>query len=167
MPFFDDESREKFHKIAEMSNDESEWEPIISIGTAARMLSLSTSAIRKYEKEGLLLYHRTTTGRRLLSRSDITRIKMIQHMVSDLGLNMEGIRRLLALLPCWKLKPCTTEDQESCHAMKDHLHPCWMTDVTECARNGADCRSCTVYRYGAYCTDVIKQLLYADDEGKT
>ncbi len=160
MPFFDDSLREKFHNLVNRDHSPEDWEAVISIGTAARILSLSVSALRKYEKEGLLLYHRTPTGRRLLCRADINRVRMIKHLVNDLGLNMEGIRRLLALLPCWELMPCTKEQRNRCIAAADPRHPCWMTPRTECARLGHNCRECNVYRNGAYATPVIKALLY-------
>ncbi len=166
MPFYNGGIREKFHNLTMRDEGESDWEAVISIGTAARKLNLSVSALRKYEKEGLLLYHRTPTGRRLLCRADINRVRMIQHMVGDLGLNMEGIRRLIALLPCWELMPCSPDDRRKCIALQDPVHPCWMTKRTECARRGVNCRDCNVYRNAAYCTTVIKALLYQSDHSK-
>ena len=164
MPFSYCSIREKFHNLTDQPSDAQDWEAVISIGTAARMLSLSVSALRKYEKEGLLVYHRTQTGRRLLCRADVNRVKMIQHMVNDLGLNMEGIRRLLALLPCWELMPCSEIDRRNCIAMRDPIHPCWMTRKTECAKKGLNCRECDVYRNAAYATPVIKALLFEVDD---
>jgi MerR family transcriptional regulator/heat shock protein HspR len=160
MSFFDDDIREKFHNLTGLKNADSDWEPVISIGTAAKSVDLSVSALRKYEKEGLLLYHRTESGHRLLSRADMARIRMIQYLITQLGLNMEGIRRLLALLPCWRLKPCTDEEKRNCPVVQDPVRPCWMVNRNHCERRGIDCRQCNVYRYGAYCTVVMKSLLY-------
>ena len=158
--------REKFHKLArqEPSANEADrvpdWEPVISIGTAAKLVNLSVSALRKYEKEGLLIYHRTESGRRILCQADIKRIKMIKHMIGDLGLNVEGIRRLLALLPCWDLKLCSKTKKKSCQAVTDAGRPCWM--IKEASANcGHDCRQCEVYRYGAYCAVTMKMLLHS------
>ncbi len=128
------------------------------------MVNLSVSALRKYEKEGLLLYHRTDTGRRLLSRADVERIKIIQYLISGLGLNLEGIRRLLALLPCWKLRPCTSEQKSTCAAAASPLRPCWSVMAAADDRRRVECRQCHVYRHGAYCTGVIKSLLYDSSE---
>lgn len=157
--------REKFHNLDAGAESDSDWEPIISIGTAAAKVGLSVSAIRKYETEGLLIYDRTPTGRRLLSRSDLRRIEMIRHMIYDLGLNMVGIRRLLALLPCWHLRPCSDGEKDACSAVAEPTRPCWMVREAEGGRAGRSCRNCAVYRYGAYCTETIKSLLYnLDDE---
>jgi MerR family transcriptional regulator/heat shock protein HspR len=155
----DEGIREKFHNLVEGENSQSEWDPVISIGTVAKKVGLSISALRKYEKEGLLIYYRTPTGRRLLALADIKRVKIIQHLINDLGLNMEGIRRLLALLPCWRLKPCSDEEKQNCEAVSNARQPCWMVKETECARRGLDCRLCNVYRFGAYCTEAMKSLL--------
>jgi MerR family transcriptional regulator/heat shock protein HspR len=161
-----DSIREKFHKLMRERPAENhlgsavEWEPVISIGTAASKVGLSVSALRKYEKEGLLLYHRSESGRRLLCQADIKRIRLIKHMINDLGLNLEGIRRLLALLPCWDLKLCSADDKKNCKAVRDSLHPCWMVSDSECLKQGYDCRQCEVYRYGAYCAVTMKLLLH-------
>jgi MerR family transcriptional regulator/heat shock protein HspR len=163
----DDDIREKFHKLTHetTSSDDSDrvpdWEPVISIGTAAKLVNLSVSALRKYEKEGLLIYERSDSGRRLLCHADIKRIKMIKHMIGDLGLNVEGIRRLLALLPCWDLKLCSKGEKDRCAAVTDAVRPCWMIKESECAIGGHDCRRCEVYRYGAYCAVTMKMLLHS------
>jgi len=162
----DNNLREKFHNLVNESEitlgevSDADWEAVISIGTAAKMVGLSVSALRKYENEGLLIFHRTPTQRRLLSRADVDRIRTIQYLINDVGLNMEGIRRILALLPCWKLKPCPDEDHQKCLATNDHIRPCWMNNETECKAKGIDCRECNVYRYGAYATTVMKTLLH-------
>jgi MerR family transcriptional regulator/heat shock protein HspR len=151
--------RERFHSLTSGDSD-SDWDPVISIGTAAAKVNLSVSALRKYEQEGLLIYHRTPTGRRLLSRADLKRIRLIHHMIYDLGLNLEGIRRLLALLPCWKLKPCSKEEREACTAVAESTRPCWMVKSRESGRLQATCRDCGVYRRAAYCTEAVKALLH-------
>ena len=166
MTSINERSREKFHNlisesdIADCGITDADWEAVISIGTAAQLVGLSVSALRKYEAEGLLIFHRTPTGRRLLSRADIDRVKMIQHLINGIGLNMEGIRRILALLPCWDLKPCPDEDRDKCQATIDHSMPCWMNNETECKAKGIDCRECKVYRCGAYAATVMKTLLH-------
>ena len=143
--------------------DSPEWhEPVISIGIAAEKVGLSVSALRKYEREGLLIFYRTKSGQRLLTQADIKRINAIQHLIKRLGLNLEGIRRLLAILPCWKLKPCSTKERDRCAAYLDSVRPCWMLKESGCAEAGIDCRKCNVYRYGAYFAEDIKTLLHTD-----
>ena len=139
-------------------------DPVISIGILAGKVGLSVSAVRKYENEGLLLAHRTPSGRRLFSREDILRVEHIQHMIQDLGLNMEGIRRMQALLPCWDLLPCDAEARSTCAAYQITTQPCWTIKGLSCAPQGNECRRCPVYRLGSMCTEDLKHLLHDPTE---
>jgi MerR family transcriptional regulator/heat shock protein HspR len=135
-------------------------DPVISIGTLATKVNLSVSAIRKYEEEGLVISHRTDSGHRMFAYEDIARIQTIQHLIKDLGLNIEGIRRMQALLPCWDLLPCKKKDYNNCPAFKDNTKPCWMIKYAHSAIQGNKCRQCKVYRFGSLYTKDIKELLY-------
>ncbi|MFH2204999.1 MAG: MerR family transcriptional regulator [Elusimicrobiota bacterium] len=134
-------------------------EPLLSIGTLAEKTGVSVSSIRNYEVEGLLIPHRMPSGHRLFSREDIARVKTIQHMIKDQGMNMEGIRRLQALLPCWDLVRCSKTKRSSCAAKTDTAKPCWMIRGGNCSPKGNECRSCVVYRLGSRRTNDIKRLI--------
>jgi MerR family transcriptional regulator/heat shock protein HspR len=168
----DNQIREKFHKLVidrasgTPGETAADQVPAISIGTAAKMANLSVSALRKYEREGLLLYHRTATGRRLLSMADIRRIKTIRYLLSSVGLNIEGIRRILALLPCWDIRNCDQAECESCRAFYDPIGPCWMLEQTACERRGVNCRECDVYQFGAHATEQLKSILHAEAKNR-
>ncbi len=138
-------------------------DPVISIGVLAQKVGLSVSAVRKYENEGLIIAHRTAAGHRLFAHEDIDRVRNVQHMIQDLGLNVAGIRRMQALLPCWELLPCRAETRAKCPAYKDNTQPCWMIRGLDCAPQGNECRRCPVYRFGSLCTEDIKRLLYDQD----
>lgn len=135
-------------------------DPVISIGTLATKVNLSVSAIRKYEEEGLVISHRTDSGHRMFAYEDIARIQTIQHLIKDLGLNIEGIRRMQAFLPCWDLLPCKKKDYNNCPAFKDNTKPCWMIKYAHSTMQGNKCRQCKVYRFGSLYTKDIKELLY-------
>ncbi len=155
-----DNTKDSLRNSLPSGADPAAWVPTVSIGIAARLLNLSVSALRKYETEGLIVYHRTQGARRLLAPADIDRIRQIQALIGDCGLNMEGIRRLVALIPCWELMPCSSEDRRKCTATSDYCHPCWMTDQTECARHGLKCRDCRVYRRALDWLPILKSLLH-------
>jgi MerR family transcriptional regulator/heat shock protein HspR len=125
-------------------------DPLISIGTLARRVGLSVSAIRKYESEGLVIAHRTASGHRMFSHEDIDRVMIIHHLIRNVGLNMEGIRRLLAMLPCWEL---SSED-------KDSAKPCWVIRGAGDPGQAERCRVCAVYRFGSQCTQDIKEIVF-------
>ena len=139
-------------------------DPVVSIGVLAERVGLSVSAVRKYENEGLLIAHRTASGHRLFSVQDVDRVRNIQHMIQDLGLNIQGIHRLQALLPCWELLPCNDQMREGCPAYKDNTRPCWMIKGLDCAPQGNECRKCAVYRFGSRCTEDIKRLLHDQND---
>jgi len=135
-------------------------DPLVSIGTLAEKVGLSVSAIRKYEVAGLIIPHRTNSGHRMFSIEDITRIRVIQHMIKGLGFNAEGIRRLQALLPCWDLLPCENNIRDACQAFRDNSIPCWMLKDAHCTVQANECKNCIVYRFGSLCIEDIKELLY-------
>ncbi len=135
-------------------------DPVISIGTLADKVGLSVSAVRKYESQGLLIPHRGPSGRRLFSQEDVDRVRYIQHLIRGLGLNIEGIRRMQALLPCWSIFPCEKKTRNGCEAYKVNSQPCWTVKGKSCAPQGNECRKCVVYRFGTLCTEHIKRLVY-------
>jgi hypothetical protein len=135
-------------------------DPVISIGLLAARVGLSVSAVRKYENEGLVIAHRTASGHRLFSQEDMSRVRYIHHLIQDVGLNIEAVRRMQALLPCWDLLPCDPEKAKSCPAYEDTTRPCWMIRGLDCAPKGNECRQCVVYRFGSLCTEQIKNVVH-------
>ncbi len=133
-------------------------DPVISIGVLAQKVGLSVSAVRRYENERLIIAHRTGSRHRLFSHADVNRVRNIHHMIRDLGLNIEGIRRMQAILPCWDLLPCRAETRRRCPAYEDTTRPCWMASKLGCVE-ADECRQCVVYRFGSLCTEDIKRLL--------
>jgi len=140
------------------SYEKIDTEPKYTIGIAARMLGVSVHLLRVYEKEGLILSSRTETGRRMYSDLEIQKILCIRKMISEKGMNFEGIRRMLALFPCWKVRQCEENDKRSCHAFIASERPCWATEE-KCAHPLESCRDCIVYKATIDCDD-IKKILF-------
>jgi len=132
--------------------------PLYTIGIAAQILQISPQTLRLYEKEGLILSHRTPTNRRLYSDVEIAKAKCIQKMIREEGLNFSGLRHLFALTPCWKLRNCPTEDHEKCPAFLNNNKPCWST-TEKCLYPEETCRNCPVYLGTIDCTK-LKDMLY-------
>ena len=137
---------------------------VISIGTIAKKVGLSVSAIRKYEEEGLIISHRSDSSHRLFSYEDIERLRTIQHLIKNLGFNIEGIRRMEAILPCWDLLPCSEEVRNNCLAFNGSTKPCWMIKDAHCTVQGNECRKCNVYRFGTLHTEGIKLLVHSTSD---
>jgi len=134
-------------------------EPIYSIGIAAKKLKVSVPALRVYEREGLLLPFRTETGRRIYSHQDIEIIALIRRMIQEEGLNFEGIRRILSLIPCWRIKKCTKAERERCSAFFSCSEPCWKLKTKGVLNCTDDCRQCEVFRKGYERFNNIKSML--------
>src|SRR3990170_705972 len=66
-------------------------EPCYVISIAARMVGAHQQTLRYYERAGLLQPSRSSGRRRLYSVSDIARLREIQRLMSDLGLNLAGV----------------------------------------------------------------------------
>lgn len=131
-----------------------------TIGIAAKMLGVSVHLLRVYEKEGLILSERTDTNRRLYSDLEIEKARCIRRMVNDTGMNFEGIRRMLALVPCWRLRDCNEKDKKGCNALKAHDRPCWATKE-KCAHPLDNCRKCEVYQAVVHCDD-LKDIIFGN-----
>jgi MerR family transcriptional regulator/heat shock protein HspR len=67
------------------------------ISTAAEMLDLHPQTLRKYERLGLIQPSRTVGSMRLYSREELERLRMIKHLVDELGINLAGVQRLLSI----------------------------------------------------------------------
>ena len=73
-------------------------EPVYMISVAARMLSCHPQTLRMYEREGLVLPKRTQRNLRLYSDADIDRLRRIQRLTQELGVNLAGVEVILDLL---------------------------------------------------------------------
>ena len=69
---------------------------VFVISVAAELAGMHPQTLRIYERKGLLEPFRTPGGTRRYSREDIERLQLIQELTSQ-GLNLEGVRRVLAL----------------------------------------------------------------------
>jgi len=66
------------------------------ISVAAELAGVHPQTLRIYERKGLLDPARTGGGNRRYSEADIAHLRRIQELTS-VGLNLEGVRRVLAL----------------------------------------------------------------------
>ena len=119
--------------------------PLYTLSVASDLSGIPEHSIRQYIDKGLIIPFKKETRRNLFSQVDITRLKYIQKLLNDDGLNIAGIKTLLAMLPCWTIRKCTEKERESCHAYISNSNPCWeASEKGELCRN-TDCRECEVY----------------------
>ena len=67
------------------------------ISVTARMLDMHPQTLRKYERIGLVSPFRTVGMLRLYSEEDVARLRLIKHLVGDLGLNLAGVQLVMGL----------------------------------------------------------------------
>lgn len=68
------------------------------IGVAARLVECHPQTLRMYERLGLVEPQRTGTNMRLYSADDIEKLRQIQRLTQDLGVNLAGVQVILDLL---------------------------------------------------------------------
>ena len=70
---------------------------VFMISVAAELAGMHPQTLRMYETRGLIEPKRSPKGTRLYSHSDVERLKRIQEMTADLGLNLAGVERVFEL----------------------------------------------------------------------
>src|SRR3981189_618376 len=70
---------------------------VFMISVAAELAEMHPQTLRMYEARGLIEPKRSPKGTRLYSQEDVDRLRRIQGMTTDLGLNLAGVEHVLAL----------------------------------------------------------------------
>ena len=73
-------------------------EGVYIISVAARILDVHPQTLRKYERLELINPGRTLGRLRLYSREDIRKVRLIQHLAGNLGLNLAGVEFALSMV---------------------------------------------------------------------
>jgi MerR family transcriptional regulator/heat shock protein HspR len=71
--------------------------PRYMISVAAELVGMHPQTLRMYEQKGLLRPRRTAGNTRLYSDSDVERLRLIQRLTTELGLNLAGVDHVLRL----------------------------------------------------------------------
>lgn len=70
---------------------------VFMISVAAELAEMHPQTLRMYEQRGLICPQRSPKGTRLYSQEDVDRLRRIQEMTTELGLNLAGVERVLVL----------------------------------------------------------------------
>jgi MerR family transcriptional regulator/heat shock protein HspR len=70
---------------------------VFMISVAAELAEMHPQTLRMYEARGLIEPKRSPKGTRLYSQADVERLRRIQEMTNDLGLNLAGVERVLEM----------------------------------------------------------------------
>jgi MerR family transcriptional regulator, heat shock protein HspR len=71
--------------------------PRYMISVAAELVGMHPQTLRMYEQKGLVQPQRTAGNTRLYSEADLERLRLIQRLTSQLGLNLAGVEVVLDL----------------------------------------------------------------------
>ncbi|MEP6977733.1 MAG: helix-turn-helix transcriptional regulator [Thermoleophilia bacterium] len=71
--------------------------PIYMISIAAELVGMHPQTLRIYESKGLVRPKRTAGNTRLYSEHDVERLRVIQRLTTELGLNLSGVELVLKL----------------------------------------------------------------------
>ncbi|NHZ84700.1 MAG: MerR family transcriptional regulator [Planctomycetia bacterium] len=140
-------------------------EPLLGIGLAAKKLGVSPELLRLYEREGLVLTHKTRSGHRLYSEKDLEWISGFRKQITENRMNIAGVRLLLALMPCWDIKvKCSKASRKNCKAYKNSHVVCWtLSEQGSNICRESDCRECEVYKHACQADKLNHMHVVIDD----
>ena len=71
--------------------------PRYMISVAADLVGMHPQTLRIYESKGLIRPQRTAGNTRLYSEADLERLRVIQRLTNELGLNLAGVEHVMRL----------------------------------------------------------------------
>ena len=71
--------------------------PRYMISVAAELVGMHPQTLRIYETKGLVTPQRTAGNTRLYSDADLERLRLIQQLTTELGLNLAGVEHVIRL----------------------------------------------------------------------
>ncbi len=135
--------------------------PVYTLGIASQLSDIPAHSIRQYIDKGLLIPYKLDSSRHLFSANDIQRLRHIHMLIQEKGLNFAGIKALMAMIPCWEIRPCGKSDRENCNAYASDSIPCWEASEKGRKCKNENCRDCDVYKVlseGSDFKEVIRGL---------
>ena len=82
-------------RISGLSGDDET--PVFVISVAAELAGMHAQTLRQYDRMGLVIPSRTRGGGRRYSAADVTRLREVQRLSQEEGINLSGIKRILEL----------------------------------------------------------------------
>ena len=70
---------------------------VFMISVAAELAEMHPQTLRMYEARGLIEPQRSAKGTRLYSHADVQRLRRIQELTSDAGMNLAGVEKVFEL----------------------------------------------------------------------
>jgi MerR family transcriptional regulator/heat shock protein HspR len=99
--------------------------PRYMISVAADLVGMHPQTLRIYEQKGLVRPKRTPGNTRLYSERDLERLRLIQRLTTELGLNLAGVEHVLRL----------EDELQRLHARLDGLERRMREEIQKVHRN--------------------------------
>jgi len=127
--------------------------PVYPISVAARILNISVHTVRMYEKEGLIVPFKKSSGHRLYSDLDIERLSCIRRAINQSKISIAAIKTIYTMIPCWQINQCSDEARKNCIVFNSNVQnqPCWTIKNKD---DRGECRKCKVYNNFADCQTI-------------
>ena len=104
--------------------------PRYMISVAAELVGMHPQTLRIYEQKGLLRPKRTAGNTRLYSDQDVERLRLIQRLTSEIGLNLAGVERVLRLEDeLVRMRRQLDRMEREMHAAIDQVHRQYRRDL--------------------------------------
>ena len=119
---------------------------VFVISVAAELAGVHPQTLRIYEREGLVRPKRTTSNARRYSERDIQLLLEIKRLTGD-GMNLEGVRRVIALTQEIEQLQATVEALEADLRAQTRRHRQELETVRRSARRDLVPYSSAIVRY--------------------
>ena len=93
--------------------------PMYMISIAAELAGMHPQTLRTYEAKGLVRPKRTPGGTRLYSEADVERLRIVQRLTTEVGLNLAGVELVLQLED--ELRRAHTQIEQLQQRMRDEV----------------------------------------------
>jgi MerR family transcriptional regulator/heat shock protein HspR len=104
--------------------------PRYMISVAAELVGMHPQTLRIYEMKGLVQPRRTAGNTRLYSDADVERLREIQRLTTEIGLNLVGVERVLRLEDeLARMKQRITRMEEEMRATINDVHRQYRRDL--------------------------------------
>ena len=125
-----------------------EEQGLYTIGVVAELLHEHPETLRVWERSGLI--HPDRHGyQRKYSHNDVKRLRFIQCLMDDKGLNIAGVRQVVAMYACWNRRFCRGGAAKNSAVPVNEAKPCWKRPGTYClapADKSEFCQNCGLCR---------------------
>jgi MerR family transcriptional regulator/heat shock protein HspR len=83
--------------VVKKSQGSNKDRPVYMISVAAELAGMHPQTLRIYERKRLVQPQRSAGNTRLYSEADIERLRLIQHLTQEEGVNLAGVTRIMEL----------------------------------------------------------------------